>query len=137
MAAGNDEATIVIIKKVKKVVGGGHHGGAWKVAYADFVTAMMAFFLVMWLINATSETTKTGVANYFNPIKLANGTQLLRAAESGDNRERNGSMSGHGHVSDEVRRGGGVNAWRPGRAGRRRNRGRAAPPRNRGRPRRH
>ena len=43
----------IIIKKVKKVVGGGHHGGAWKVAYADFVTAMMAFFLLMWLINTT------------------------------------------------------------------------------------
>jgi chemotaxis protein MotB len=51
-------------------------GGVWKIAYADFMTAMMAFFLVMWLINATSETTKTGVANYFNPIKLASGTQL-------------------------------------------------------------
>ena len=46
----------IIIKKVKKVVGGGHHGGAWKVAYADFVTAMMAFFLLMWLINTTSPS---------------------------------------------------------------------------------
>ena len=45
----------VIIKRKKKVVGGGHHGGAWKVAYADFVTAMMAFFLLMWLLNATTE----------------------------------------------------------------------------------
>jgi len=44
----------VIIKRKKKVVGGGHHGGAWKVAYADFVTAMMAFFLLMWLLNATT-----------------------------------------------------------------------------------
>ena len=46
-----------VIKKVKKVIGGGHHGGAWKVAYADFVTAMMAFFLLMWLINTTSPET--------------------------------------------------------------------------------
>jgi chemotaxis protein MotB len=43
----------IIVKKVKKIAGG-HHGGAWKVAYADFVTAMMAFFLLMWLINTTS-----------------------------------------------------------------------------------
>ena len=45
----------VIIKRKKVVAGGGHHGGAWKVAYADFVTAMMAFFLLMWLLNATTE----------------------------------------------------------------------------------
>ena len=52
MAVGEASVTI---KKVKKVVGHGHHGGAWKVAYADFVTAMMAFFLLMWLINTTSQ----------------------------------------------------------------------------------
>lgn len=56
-----------IIKKVKKVSGGGHHGGAWKVAYADFVTAMMAFFLLMWLLNATTEKQRKGIADYFNP----------------------------------------------------------------------
>ncbi|MEM9813887.1 MAG: flagellar motor protein MotB, partial [Pseudomonadota bacterium] len=50
----------IIIKKKKIVAGGGHHGGAWKVAYADFVTAMMAFFLLMWLLNATSEDTRQG-----------------------------------------------------------------------------
>jgi chemotaxis protein MotB len=54
----------VVIKKVKKVIGGGHHGGAWKVAYADFVTAMMAFFLVMWLV-AQSPEVKANVAGYF------------------------------------------------------------------------
>ncbi|MCK8464096.1 OmpA family protein [Aliiroseovarius sp. S1339] len=57
----------VIIKKVKKVSGGGHHGGAWKVAYADFVTAMMAFFLLMWLLNATTEKQRKGIADYFSP----------------------------------------------------------------------
>ena len=57
----------VIIKKVKKVQGGGHHGGAWKVAYADFVTAMMAFFLLMWLLNATTEKQRKGIADYFSP----------------------------------------------------------------------
>jgi len=49
----------------------GHHGGAWKIAYADFMTAMMAFFLVMWLINAANEETKAAVASYFNPVQLA------------------------------------------------------------------
>src|ERR1700753_1321425 len=71
MASG--EAAI-IIKKVKKVVGGGHHGGAWKVAYADFVTAMMAFFLLMWLTNTTSPEQKKGIADYFAPASVAQTT---------------------------------------------------------------
>ncbi len=57
----------IIIKRKKAVVEGGHHGGAWKVAYADFVTAMMAFFLLMWLLNATTEKQRKGIADYFNP----------------------------------------------------------------------
>jgi chemotaxis protein MotB len=57
----------VIIKRKKSGGGGGHHGGAWKVAYADFVTAMMAFFLLMWLLNATTEKQRKGIADYFNP----------------------------------------------------------------------
>ncbi|MFK8036475.1 MAG: flagellar motor protein MotB [Hyphomicrobiales bacterium] len=57
----------VIIKKKKVVAGGGHHGGAWKVAYADFVTAMMAFFMLMWLLNATTEKQRKGIADHFNP----------------------------------------------------------------------
>ena len=57
------DQSIIVIKKVKKVHGG-HHGGAWKVAYADFVTAMMAFFLVMWLVGQSQEV-KAGVASYF------------------------------------------------------------------------
>ena len=59
----NDGA--VIIKRVKKGGHDGHHGGAWKVAYADFVTAMMAFFLLMWLINTTTPEQKRGIADYF------------------------------------------------------------------------
>jgi chemotaxis protein MotB len=55
----------VIIKRVKKGGHEGHHGGAWKVAYADFVTAMMAFFLLMWLINTTTPEQKRGIADYF------------------------------------------------------------------------
>ena len=57
----------VIIKRKKLVGGDGHHGGAWKVAYADFVTAMMAFFLLMWLLNATTEKQRKGLADYFAP----------------------------------------------------------------------
>ena len=59
----------IIIKKVKKVVVGGHHGGAWKVAYADFVTAMMAFFLLLWLISVSDKATLQGVAQYFTPTE--------------------------------------------------------------------
>jgi chemotaxis protein MotB len=61
--ANNDGA--VIIKRIKKSGHGAHHGGAWKVAYADFVTAMMAFFLLMWLINTTTPEQKRGIADYF------------------------------------------------------------------------
>ncbi|WP_371832193.1 flagellar motor protein MotB [Paracoccus benzoatiresistens] len=57
----------IMIKRVIAPEGGGHHGGAWKVAYADFVTAMMAFFLLMWLLNATTEQQRQGLADYFNP----------------------------------------------------------------------
>jgi len=56
----------IIIKKIKKS-GGGHHGGAWKIAYADFVTAMMAFFLLLWLLNAVSQEQLEGIADYFAP----------------------------------------------------------------------
>jgi chemotaxis protein MotB len=56
----------VIVKKIT-VVAGGHHGGAWKVAYADFVTAMMAFFLLLWLLGATTEKQRKGIADYFTP----------------------------------------------------------------------
>jgi chemotaxis protein MotB len=59
-----DKRPIIVIKK--KVVGhGGHHGGAWKVAYADFVTAMMALFIVLWLLNSSVQV-KKAVAGYFN-----------------------------------------------------------------------
>lgn len=61
-------ATTIVIRREEGGGGGGHHGGAWKVAYADFVTAMMAFFLVMWLINATTEKQRRGLADYFSPI---------------------------------------------------------------------
>src|SRR5271168_4140423 len=67
MAAEHPEIVIV-----RRRGGGedGHHGGAWKIAFADFMTAMMALFLVLWLISATSEKTKVSIARYFNPVKL-------------------------------------------------------------------
>jgi chemotaxis protein MotB len=65
--AGQSNAAPVIVKRKKIIQGGGHHGGAWKVAYADFVTAMMAFFMLMWLLNATTEKQRKGIADYFNP----------------------------------------------------------------------
>lgn len=70
----------IIIKRIKKV-SGGHHGGAWKIAYADFVTAMMAFFLLMWLLGSTTQGDKEGIADYFKtPLKIA----LAGGAGSGD-----------------------------------------------------
>ena len=61
----------IIVKRIKKG-GGGHHGGAWKIAYADFVTAMMAFFLLMWLLGSTSKGDMNGIAEYFKtPLKVA------------------------------------------------------------------
>lgn len=66
MADEPDLKQPIIIKKIKKG-GGGHHGGAWKVAYADFVTAMMAFFLLLWLLNVTTEEQKNAISNYFDP----------------------------------------------------------------------
>lgn len=65
--SGKDSNRPIIIKRKKIIKGGGHHGGAWKVAYADFVTAMMAFFLLMWLLNATTENQRKGLADYFSP----------------------------------------------------------------------
>lgn len=64
---GHNQPPKVIVKKVYIEGHGGHHGGAWKVAYADFVTAMMAFFLLMWLLGATDEKARKGIADYFAP----------------------------------------------------------------------
>ncbi len=82
----------VIIKRKKVVAGGGHHGGAWKVAYADFVTAMMAFFMLMWLLNATTEEQRKGIADYFNPT-----IPITRASGGGD-----GSFNGDSVFSEET-----------------------------------
>jgi chemotaxis protein MotB len=68
--AENDSKRPIIIKKIRKVAGG-HHGGAWKVAYADFVTAMMAFFLLLWLLNTATKDQLKGIADYFKPTAVA------------------------------------------------------------------
>jgi chemotaxis protein MotB len=70
MAKKGDGNAPTIVRKIEIVEGGGHHGGAWKVAYADFVTAMMAFFLLMWLLNATTEQQRRGIADYFSPANV-------------------------------------------------------------------
>ena len=72
---GKDTPPTIIVKKIT-VVAGRHHGGAWKVVYADFVTAMMAFFLLMWLLGATTEKQRKGIADYFTPtlVKMRQGS---------------------------------------------------------------
>ena len=67
----SEKKALVVVKRIKKVAGG-HHGGAWKIAYADFVTAMMAFFLLMWLLGSTAKGDLSGIADYFKtPLKVA------------------------------------------------------------------
>jgi len=67
----NEEVRPIIVKRIKKITGGSH-GGAWKIAYADFVTAMMAFFLLMWLLGSTTKGTLQGIAEYFQtPLRVA------------------------------------------------------------------
>ena len=71
MAKSNEPLRPVIVKKIYEARHAGHHGGAWKVAYADFVTAMMAFFLLMWLLGATTEKQRKALADYFSPTLVA------------------------------------------------------------------
>jgi len=75
------KAEIIIVRRGGHDGDDEHHGGVWKIAYADFMTAMMAFFLVMWLVNVSSEDTKQAVANYFNPIKLVDQKPQERGME--------------------------------------------------------
>jgi chemotaxis protein MotB len=80
MAGDSKKLQPIIVKKIKKA-GHAHHGGAWKIAYADFVTAMMAFFLLMWLLGSTTEGDKKGIADYFQaPLKVA----MFGGSGSGD-----------------------------------------------------
>ena len=80
--ADAEKPELIIVRRRSAFDGGEAHGSVWKIAYADFMTAMMAFFLVMWLISATNQETRESVATYFNPIKLAE----LDARSQGDER---------------------------------------------------
>src|SRR3954463_14452512 len=76
----DDSQRPIIVKRIKKG-GHGHHGGAWKIAYADFVTAMMAFFLLMWMLGSSTKADLNGIADYFQtPLKVA----LAGGSGSGD-----------------------------------------------------
>lgn len=90
--AGQSNAAPVIIKRKKIIKASGHHGGAWKVAYADFVTAMMAFFMLMWLLNATTEKQRKGIADYFSPT-----IAISRVSGGGD-----GMFGGDSTFSEEA-----------------------------------
>lgn len=92
----------IVIKRIKKG-GGGHHGGAWKIAYADFVTAMMAFFLLMWLLGSTANGDLKGIAEFFqNPLKVS----LSGGSGSGDATSiLNGGGEDITRTSGQVRRG--------------------------------
>ncbi|MFI0846177.1 MotB family protein [Mesorhizobium sp. IMUNJ 23232] len=85
---------IVIVRRGHGDHDEGHHGGVWKIAFADFMTAMMCFFLVMWLINASNEETRAAVASYFNPVKLVDRNAARKSLEDeGDGPEQAGSAA--------------------------------------------
>ncbi|MBB4632848.1 flagellar motor protein MotB [Sphingosinicella soli] len=91
----------IIIKKITIEAHAGHHGGAWKVAYADFVTAMMAFFLLLWIVGATNEDQRKGIADYFSPTLVqhtkaggSNGVMGGRAMMSPDGNAPNATPKG-------------------------------------------
>src|SRR5437868_15011559 len=84
----------VIIKRIKKAEHAGHHGGAWKVAYADFVTAMMAFFLLMWLINTTTPEQKRGIADYFAAQNISKSSSGAGGVLAGTVFGREGARAG-------------------------------------------
>ncbi len=100
--AKEEKASIIIVKRRKKG-GGGHHGGAWKVAYADFVTAMMAFFLVMWLVSSISKEQRAAVFDYFKNPSMEPGKNI-RAAP--------GQMGPGGASTSVINMGGGMDAPR-------------------------
>lgn len=91
--ADNANERPIIIKKIKKSAGG-HHGGAWKVAYADFVTAMMAFFLLLWLLSSTSKAQKEGLAEYFTFA------QVSQSASGGNGMLAGASLSSGQGIGD-------------------------------------
>ncbi|WP_235891024.1 MotB family protein [Pararhizobium mangrovi] len=113
----DEHQEIIIVKRVAPEEDG-HHGGVWKIAYADFMTAMMAFFLIMWLVNAANDQTKQAVASYFNPIKLTDRRPVARsihdetsASEAGSatkaGRDEKAGAGKQEHASDAAKTGDG------------------------------
>ena len=91
----SDEPQQEIIIVRRRVEGEeGHHGGAWKIAYADFVTAMMAFFLVLWILNSTNKDSQTIIARYFNPVKMEDFAKNKKGIASPQNEEKPGANEG-------------------------------------------
>ena len=84
---------LIFIKRVKKKAHEHAHGGAWKIAYADFVTAMMAFFLLMWLLNATTEDQRTAISNYFAPASVSKSTSGAGGVLGGRTLDSEGAMT--------------------------------------------
>jgi chemotaxis protein MotB len=93
----HEESEIIFIRKKHGEDEEGHHGGVWKLAFADFMTAMMAFFLVMWLINSTSKETKAAIVQYFNPVQLIDSNPahkgLRDPAEAGQGKSQQSSTA--------------------------------------------
>ncbi|HAF41815.1 MAG TPA: flagellar motor protein MotB [Sphingobium sp.] len=107
--ANEPEPRPIIVKKIIVDGHGGHHGGAWKVAYADFVTAMMAFFLLMWLLGATTEKQRKALADYFTPtlveLKMASaGSTGLLGGDSLTGKENYPTTGGQGNLSITIPR---------------------------------
>tara|TARA_R110002124_G_scaffold199787_2_gene366619 strand:+ start:3991 stop:4977 length:987 start_codon:yes stop_codon:yes gene_type:complete len=91
----------IIVKKIEEVTGGGHHGGGWKVAYADFMTAMMAFFLLLWILAASDEEALRGLADYFTPSLSQSGGRgqgMLDGQVIASNGDQGGSNSPDGNT---------------------------------------
>lgn len=108
-AANEPEPRPIIVKKIIVEGHGGHHGGAWKVAYADFVTAMMAFFLLMWLLGATTEKQRKSLADYFTPtlveIKTASaGANGMFGGDSMTGKENYPTTGGQGNLAITIPR---------------------------------
>jgi chemotaxis protein MotB len=93
-----DNQPPIIIKKIKKGGDHGHHGGAWKLAYADFVTAMMAFFLLLWLLSATTEVQKEGIADYFAPTFASKSTSGANGVLGGNSISSDNGAQSSGSV---------------------------------------
>ena len=95
------EEKIVVVNR-KKASFGGSHGGAWKVAYADFVTAMMAFFLLLWLLNASTDSQVSGVAEYFSRSEILISSEFVVSTNPG-NSQRQGSSSSTDQLNFDIK----------------------------------